>query len=163
MTIFGGSEINALGIHDFDLVFDFGSSLSKVGFSGEDTPSHLFPSVIGSILDSSAMDTDSHKPSIMGESQLYNPRAGLELTSPFDAEGLVSDWDAFERLWEHSYDKVSFPFKIEALRVQSADHPVMFIDPSWDNKANREKLCELAFEKFGVSGFYLGRSAVLSA
>ena len=103
------------------------------------------------------MDTDgvaAKRPSIMGESELFRPREGLTLKSPFE-DGLVSDWDSFERLWEYSYEK--------ALRVASTDHPVMFVDPSWDTKANREKLCELAFEKFGVPGFYLGRSAVLSA
>lgn len=103
------------------------------------------------------MDTDdkSHsKPCIMGDENLFRPREGLELKSPFE-DGLVSDWEAFEKLWEHAYEK--------CLKSVSTEHPVMFVDPSWDTKANREKLCELAFEKFGVPGFYLGRSAVLSA
>ncbi|KAJ3373237.1 Actin-like 6A [Kappamyces sp. JEL0680] len=118
----------------------------------------VFPSQIGTVHDASQMDLDSSTTSrasvIMGESELFRPREGLQLKSPFE-DGLVSDWDAFERLWEYSYEK--------ALRVQPTQHPVMFSDPSWDTKANREKLCELAFEKFGVPGFYLGRSAVLSS
>ncbi|KAJ3306117.1 Actin-like 6A [Kappamyces sp. JEL0829] len=146
-----GEEISAL-------VFDFGTHSSKVGFGGEDGPRQVFPSQIGTVHDASQMDLDASTTSrasvIMGESELFRPREGLQLKSPFE-DGLVSDWDAFERLWEYSYEK--------ALRVQPTQHPVMFSDPSWDTKANREKLCELAFEKFGVPGFYLGRSAVLSS
>ena len=148
MTIFGGEEVSAL-------VFDFGSSISKVGFAGDDAPSKLIPSFVGSFHDSSQMDLDTKKPVVMGENNFYLPKQGLELSSPFGGDGLISNWEEFENLWEFTYEK--------ALRVQSSEHPVMFIDPSWDSKANREKLCELAFEKFGVPGFYLGRSAVLSA
>jgi actin-related protein len=140
------------------LVFDFGTNISKVGYGGEDAPRQVFSSLVGSIHDPSEMDTDVaagvKKPCIIGESELFRPREGLTLTNPF-VDGMVSDWDNFEKLWEYTYEK--------ALRVASTDHPVMFVDPSWDTKANREKLCELAFEKFGVPGFYLGRSAVLSA
>lgn len=99
------------------------------------------------------MSTDQKTNYILG-SQLYHPTPHLEITSPFE-DGLVSNWDAFEQLWDYSFRK--------ALQVASNEHPIMFCDPSWDTKENREKLCELAFEKFDVPGFYLGRSAVLSA
>jgi actin-related protein len=99
------------------------------------------------------MSTDQ-KPNYILGSKLYHPTPNLEIISPFE-DGLVSNWDAFEQLWDYSYKK--------ALHVVSKEHPIMFCDPCWDTKENREKLCELAFEKFDAPGFYLGRSAVLSA
>lgn len=139
MVTFNGEETTAL-------VFDFGSSTSKVGYGGEDGPRSVFPSFVGN---------DQNDNKMVGESALYRPRPGVDIKSPFDSDSLVEDWDSFEQLWDFTYTK--------ALRAQPKDHPIMFVDPSWDVKANREKLCELAFEKFGVPGFYLGRSAVLSA
>ena len=125
-------------------MFDFGSCTTKVGYAGEEIPKHVFPSFVG---------TENDKKHI-GSSDIYTLKPGMEILSPFE-DGLISDWDLFESLWEHSYKN--------ALRADSSEHPVMFSDPSWDTKANREKLCEMAFEKFDVPGFYLGRSAVLSA
>ncbi len=125
-------------------MFDFGSSLSKVGYAGEDVPKFVFPSFVGV----------ENENKYIGSNQIYMPRPGLEIESPFE-DGLVSNWELFEQLWEYSYTK--------ALRTVSSEHPVMFSDPSWDSKANREKICEMAFETFDVPGFYLGRSAVLSA
>jgi actin-related protein len=133
------------------LVFDFGSKLTKIGYAGEDLPKHVFPSSLG--YHSTDMQTDQKQPFI-GSTEMYHPTPGLEIISPFQ-DGLIENWDVFEQLWEYSYTK--------ALRTVSSEHPVLFCDPSWDPKENREKLCELAFEKFGVPGFYLGRSAVMSA
>ncbi|KAJ3314868.1 Actin-like 6A [Boothiomyces sp. JEL0838] len=145
MVQFGGDEVSAL-------VFDFGSCTSKVGYAGEDTPRAVFPSVVGKFNDPNAMDTD--KKVFIGETEIYRPKRGLEIVSPFH-DGAIQNWEVYEQLWEYTYQKL--------LKTQSSEHPVMFADPSWDTKENREKLCELAFEKFNVPGFYLGRSAVLSS
>jgi actin-related protein len=99
------------------------------------------------------MEVDRPK-NYIGSVNLHQPIPGLEINSPFE-NGLIKNWELFEQLWEYSYNT--------ALRAVSSEHPVLFADPSWDGKQNREKLCELAFEKFDVPGFYLGRSAVLSA
>jgi actin-related protein len=138
MVAFVGEEVSAL-------VMDFGSSLSKIGYAGEDTPKYVFPSHVGALPNSAPL---------IGDTKLYKPARGLEIESAFE-NGLISNWDRFEQLWEYAYKT--------ALNVQSKEHPVVFADPSWDTKQNREKLCELAFEKFDIPGFYLGRSAVLSA
>ncbi len=126
-----------------------------MGFGGEDGPRQVFPTQIGTLHNAGEMDVDSFKkPIIMGESELFRAREGLELVNPFE-DGLVANWDAFEKLWDYTYES--------ALKVNSTQHPVMFADPSWNSKANREKLCEIAFEKYGIPGFYLGRSAVLAS
>ncbi|KAJ2997928.1 hypothetical protein HDV02_005023 [Globomyces sp. JEL0801] len=134
----------------YALVFDFGSSLSKVGYAGEDSPKTVLPSYVGQVNDPS-----NTKTKVLGINQIYKSRQNMEIISPFDHDGLVNNWEAFENLWDYTYSDV--------LRVESKDHPLMFANRSWDTKANREKLCELAFEKYDTPGFYLGRSAVLSA
>jgi len=44
MTTYGGDEISAI-------VLDIGSSLSKAGWSGEDSPKVIIPSYVGTIVD----------------------------------------------------------------------------------------------------------------
>lgn len=69
-------------------------------------------------------------------------------------DGLVTDEEKYADLVQHSYDY---------LGVDSKEHPLMLVDAPWNTSKGREELCELYFEKFNVPGFYLGRSAVLSA
>ena len=68
---------------------------------------------------------------------------------------LCQDWDLLESLWDYSYNS--------CLRTPSAEHPLLYTEPAWNPKETREKLVELAFEKYQVPGFFLSKSPVLSA
>ncbi|KND04519.1 uncharacterized protein SPPG_00248 [Spizellomyces punctatus DAOM BR117] len=178
---YGGDEVSAL-------VFDIGSSTSKVGYAGEDTPKAVYPSWVGIPGDGGveAMDVDEpagedsggligengdvemtdangetrktvskrRKPKrYVGETEIYCWRENMELKNPLK-EGVVEDWDVYETLWDHAFSR---------LRVESSEHPLLLSEPSWNPRESREKLIELAFEKYDVPCFYLARSAVLSA
>ena len=146
MVQFGGDDVQAL-------VFDFGTKTSKVGYAGEDTPRHVFPSHIGSTTSATTLKSKDHHDHIIGTEETFTPRQGLEFQSAFE-DGLVQDWNLYEKLWLHSFKKLS---------LNPSEQPIILNDACWNTKQNREKLCELAFETFKLPGFYLGRSAVLSA
>ncbi|KAJ3289694.1 Actin-like 6A [Borealophlyctis nickersoniae] len=177
---YGGDEVSAL-------VFDLGSSLSKVGYAGEDCPKAVFPSYVGypptsdnegdtimgeaetaggsnGVTDGESAESGQTIGRVgrgkkrprryVGEGEIYSWKENVQLKNPFK-EGLVNDWDAFEALWDHAY--------YTRLRVDPTQHPLLFSEPAWNPRENREKLFELAFEKYDVPAFYLARSAVLSA
>lgn len=62
--------------------------------------------------------------------------------------GFFDQWDVVESLFASAFNQ---------LGVDSSQVPVMFADIDWNTSAGRAKLVEIAFERFGVSGFYLGR------
>lgn len=70
-------------------------------------------------------------------------------------DGIVQDWDAAERLIEHT-------FKNEMRLDNLAEHPLLATEPAWNSKANRERMIELAFEGWDVPAFYSVDRAVLS-
>lgn len=47
--------------------------------------------------------------------------------------------------------------------MDTADHPLMICEPSFNTNEQRQRIAELAFEKFNVPAFYLAKQAVLSA
>ena len=51
----------------------------------------------------------------------------------------------------------------QIIQSESEAHPVLFSEASWNQKAKREKLTELLFEKYKVAAFFLVKSAVLAA
>ena len=81
-------------------------------------------------------------------------RDGMRMESPL-RDGIVADWDAVEALIDHSYKN--------CLTCNPAEHPLLMAEPSFNTEAAREKMTELAFEKFSTPAFFLGKNAVLSA
>lgn len=49
------------------------------------------------------------------------------------------------------------------LQIQPEEHPLLCTEPAWNTKENREKMIELAFEKFHFPAFYLAPDAVMTA
>lgn len=70
-------------------------------------------------------------------------------------EGMVDNWDLFEKIIDYSYSK--------CLYTEPQYHPVLFSEPPLNNKSKREKLTELMFEKYNVPALFLCRNAVLAA
>jgi actin-related protein len=49
------------------------------------------------------------------------------------------------------------------LHVNSSEHPLLCTEPAWNTLENREKMMELAFEKFDAPAFYVAKDAVMTA
>ncbi|KAJ3165810.1 Actin-like protein 6B [Irineochytrium annulatum] len=135
--MFGGDDVNAV-------VIDVGSSTTKAGYSGDDSPKAVFPSFVGTLGESR----------FAGESKIYRWRENMDLVSPL-VDGVVDNWDALETLLKYSYD--------DRLRLDPAEHPLMFVEPAYNPRETREKLIELAFEKLNVPAFFLAKSPALAA
>eukprot|EP01006_Ploeotia_vitrea_P054728 TRINITY_DN67919_c4_g2_i1.p1 TRINITY_DN67919_c4_g2~~TRINITY_DN67919_c4_g2_i1.p1 ORF type:complete len:487 (+),score=236.03 TRINITY_DN67919_c4_g2_i1:37-1461(+) len=89
----------------------------------------------------------------VGESALYR-RDNMDLQYPVQ-NGLVNDWDALERIWQHAIETT--------LHLDGSEHPFMLAEASFNTNRRREKMLELAFETFKTPGAFLARSAVLAA
>ncbi|TPX34191.1 hypothetical protein SmJEL517_g03056 [Synchytrium microbalum] len=171
---FGGDEVSAI-------VMDFGSSITKAGYAGEDTPRAVFPSWLGvppgsDTVDNNikgkqpilptddAMDVDlrpntqhpvkKRKKRFVGENQAYLWQPAVEMKNPF-VDGVLQDFDLLESLWDHAM--------YGSLRVNTTEHPLLLSEAPFNVQKTREKLTELAFEKYGVPAFYLEKSPILSA
>lgn len=158
---YGGDEVSAL-------VFDIGSGSTRIGHSGEDSPKAVFPTWVGERPDninnnkenvnvnSTNNETVRRKTNLIGDTEIYTTRSNLNtnLKNPVNDGGIIENWDVYEEIWEYSFSK---------LHTNSSNHPLLLTDPAWNSRENREKLIELAFEKFDIPAFYLGRTPVLSA
>ncbi|KAI8080297.1 actin family [Gilbertella persicaria] len=138
MVTYGGDEVNAL-------VFDMGSTSTRVGFAGEDVPKAMFPTSYG---------IDTNNTYYIGDSKINTWRPNMEIKTPME-DGLVKDWDAVEHIWQAAYN--------DMLRVHASEHPLLCTEPAWNTPENREKMMQLAFEKFDVPAFYVAKDAVMTA
>ncbi|KAJ1928245.1 NuA4 histone acetyltransferase subunit [Tieghemiomyces parasiticus] len=178
MVIYGGDEVSAL-------VLDIGGTWTRAGYAGEDIPKVVVPSWVGttdvgddtisksirSTGDMSVANPDVEmgdataeaKPTeesaaaqkyYIGDTETSTWRPNMGLKSPLE-DGLVTDWDIYENLWNYCFQK--------RLRVSPSENPLFVTETAWNTPALREKLVELAFEKFDVPAFYVSKDPVLTS
>lgn len=92
------------------IVIDNGSGVVKAGFAGEDTPRAVFASCAGKVKNPEWFASQApsqlkaelrERESFVGnECQQY--RDYLDIVHPI-TRGVVEDWDALERIWEHIF------------------------------------------------------------
>lgn len=106
------------------------------------------------------MDLDSEQDSKPSK-RYYTGLEGIQYTRDFmDIQspilnGLIADWDGFEKLLEHTLHV--------GLRVNPSEHPVLLTEPSFNTASLREKTTEIVFEKYDTPALFLAKSGVLAS
>jgi actin len=159
------------------IVIDMGSAVTKVGFSGEDSPRTRFTTVVGHNTEKLEADLTGrvrathvggggggrgHGPPEVGDGEekmfyagdsVLARRETLIMSKPVQRT-VVHDWDALEKLWDWCF--------AEELNVDPEAFPVLVMDSVLENKKARETMAKIMFEKFNVKSFYVATDAVLS-
>ena len=131
------------------IVLDNGSGLVKCGFGGEDQPRAVFSSVVGRSL------LRPNDPPLIGDAAVDAAnRAGSGITLYYPLEhGIITDYDNMVHVWGRMFDE---------LKVPPSEHACLLTEAPLNPKANREKMAEIMFEKFGVPALSVQIQAVMS-
>jgi len=134
------------------IVLDNGSGICKAGFSGEDAPRAVFPSIVGRPKYGQTLMGSCDQHIFVGD-EAQKKRGVLKISYPIE-HGVVKDWDDMEKIWNQTF--------YNELRVSPEDHPVLLTEAPMNPKFNREKMTQIMFETFNVPCLYVSVQAVLS-
>ncbi|KAL6051768.1 Actin-related protein 4 [Balamuthia mandrillaris] len=177
VTMVGGDEVSAL-------VIDIGSSTSKMGYAGEDSPKAVFPSTVG-VLHSSSSSSSHGEPSATAMMEDGGGSGDASSSSKASSaataankpnyfigssalaykrdfmevesplrEGLIYDWNIAEELINYGLKK--------RLSVDPKQHPILLAEASFNTRSLREKATELMFERYQVPALFTSKNAVLA-
>jgi len=133
------------------IVIDACSVLTKAGFAGDDEPRVIFENVVGRPRKGSRSQKGSSLTYVGDEAM--DKRGVLELEYPIE-DGIVTNWDAMEKIWHHTF--------YNELRIAPEEHPVLLSESPLNPRADREKMTLIMFNTFNVPAMYVAVDAVLS-
>ena len=127
---------------------------------------------------------------LFGENAIHLPRPDVEIRNPYDADGVVEDWETAAKLWEYTITSrltgarqtgpsknglndgkdeqgdVHMDEEMEGLEEQEKvlqEFPLLVSEPAWNPSKEREKTIEIAMEDWGVPAFFLAKTGQLAA
>jgi len=144
------------------VVIDIGNQSVRAGYSGEDTPKVNFSSAVGVVPGDKAktMEVETSSDSkprgrvlYAGDINIRMRRDHMEIHESI-RKGQFTDMEFFEKLVQDVYTT--------NLETSASQYPALFSESSIHNKEQRQKMCEIMFEKFNVPAFFLCKSGALS-
>jgi len=136
------------------LVFDCGSSFTRVGYAGDDAPRGQFDSIVGTKRFKSStpgVGLGGRDKMVGDEAQAH--RAILSLNHPIQ-RGIITNMEAMEEIWRHAF--------YNELHIPSREFAVLISQAIRNPKTNGQKIFQSMFETFEVTGCYISNPGTLA-
>ncbi|KAA6356659.1 MAG: putative Actin, partial [Streblomastix strix] len=143
------------------IIIDNGSGWVKSGYSCEDHPRSILPTMVGRPKNRVVTEEDdrarkrqdkAEKECYIGE-EAQLKRGALILGYPVD-KGVITNWDDMVRIWHYVFTTI--------LHTQPENHPVLTSEAAKNPPRERERLTEIMFETFRVPELYSQVQGVLA-
>lgn len=135
------------------VICDNGTGFVKAGYAGENFPTLIFPSMIGTPLMRSEEEFKNVElKDVMVGDECAKLRAMLDTSYPVE-NGIVKDWEGMQHIWNYTFN--------ERMKIEPKDYKIMLTEPPSNPKENKVKMCTHMFETYGFEAAKVSIQAML--
>jgi len=135
------------------VVCDNGTGFVKCGYSGDNFPEFVFPSMIGRRLMRYEEDfKDVALKDIMVGEDCSKYRAMLETSYPVE-NGAVKDWEGMRYIWDYTFQ--------EKMKITPSEHKILLTEPPLNPLQNRKMILENMLEYYQFAAAKVSIQAIL--
>jgi actin len=151
------------------IIIDNGTNTIKAGFSDDDMPRVVIPTVLGKPASNSPANREDGEEEenkqqedeeelnlqldiFVGEEAL-NKGGTLQLSRPI-TNGLITDYDTMELIWKHIF--------YNELLTDTKTSSVIITEAPFAPSDSRQKLAEILFDHLGIDSLYITNNSTLS-
>lgn len=135
-------------VHENGVIVDFGSTQTRIGFSGEDSARLHFPTVV-------SRGPEGPNTFAVAYDQRNQTGANSERTvSKVVNRGLITDWSGFELLATDVFDRLHLG--------KDPNAPWLLTESALAPKEHREEATQILFERIRAESLYFASAPVLS-
>lgn len=145
------------------VVIDNGTGFIKAGFSGQDLPRLIIPTVVGEKVEkpdpamqanNAANDLQEERKSYAFGNTALQQKDTHTLFYPIE-RGIITanGWDKMQLMWGHIFDE---------LNLETKNVNVLMTDSPFNPKENRQKMAEIIYDHFKVKSLAIMNTAALS-
>lgn len=153
-------------LYNLPIVLDNGSGMVRCGFSTDEVPRVSYSNLLGRPkyhkIEYLPSDINVDDTFVGNQAQLR--RGLLKLTYPIE-HGTINDWNALELIWQQMllHDLMEGnTLRSNGNEVSLKEHTMLITEHPYSLRRQREKMCEILFESFGLGAVNVAIPAVLS-
>ncbi len=134
------------------IIIDNGTYTCKAGFSDDDMPTVVKPTVIGYPSDQEMTEDTDQIDVFVGE-EAINKGGILKNFHPIQ-KGEIVDFDKLAEIWKHIF--------YNELLAETKSHPVIMTEAPFADYKNKQKMAEILFEQLHVDQLYITNTSTLA-
>lgn len=146
-----GDTTSSSGGDPTTIILDIGSAKTKVGFRGDEEPRSVFPTITGVPINPEMIGVGC-KNHYVG-SCVMDQLGALKISRPI-VEGTVADMDHIDKVIHHAI--------YNELRADPSEYTMLMTDKLFSPKQQREDICMLMFENYGIQGYSVYNQCLLA-
>lgn len=156
-------------LYNQPIVLDNGSGTIRCGFSTDEAPRVCYSNILGrpkyQKIDYLPSDINIDDTFVGNEAQVR--RGLLKLTYPIE-HGMIHDWNSLELIWQQVllHDLMNSgrnsDINTNNIDISLKEHTILITEHPFSLRRQREKICEILFETFGIGGINIGMPSVLA-
>ena len=140
-------------LEEYTVIIDIGEATVKVGFAGEEKPTSIFPTIIGTPKFQHVMQTEGGSKDLYVGNDAMTKRGVMKISHPI-SRGTIMDWDAYYSILTHIF--------YNELRIDPEQANILYAENCMTTPETKQFIARVFLETYKCKSVYIANSPILA-